>query len=123
MSEIDDYIRASDPATRPILERIRAIVREEAPEAEERISYRIPAFFLDGALIYFAAFKTHIGMFPPVQGSAALNRQLARYRGRKGNLRFPLSEPMPYPLIRKVVRARLAEHRASRALRRATKGR
>lgn len=114
-AEVDAYIAASDPKVRPILERIRALIRREAPKASERISYRMPAFFHDGALVYYAPFTHHIGMFPPVKGNAALTRDLARYRGEKGNLRFPLGEPMPYPLIRRVVRARLAEQMARAA--------
>ncbi len=101
------YIAQAPPPTRSILRRIRALVREEAPAAEERISYRMPAFFQDGVIIYFAPFKHHIGIFPPVTGEAGLELALAKYRGEKGNLRFPLDEPMPYPLIRRVVRARL----------------
>ena len=111
-SPIDEYVAQAPPATRPILQKIRAIVREEAPGAEERISYRMPAFFQSGAIIYFAPFTHHIGMFPPVKGDAALEKALAKYRGEKGNLRFPLDEPMPYPLIRRVVRARLKALRA-----------
>ena len=114
-STIDAYIAEALPATRQILRKIRAIVREEAPAAEEKISYRIPAFFDGGAIIYFAAFRNHIGMFPPVNGNAALDKALAKYRGQKGNLRFPLDEPMPYPLIRRVVRARLKALREKRA--------
>lgn len=111
-SPIADYIAAANPAVQPILEKLRALVAKEVPEAEERISYRMPAFFLDGALIYFAPFKSHIGIYPPVKGDAALAKALAPYRGEKGNLRFPLDTAMPYPLIRRLVRARLAEHRA-----------
>lgn len=111
-SPIDEYIAQAAPATRPILRRIRAIVREEAPLAEERISYRMPAFFHGGAIVYFAPFTHHVGMFPPVKGDAALEKALAKYRGDKGNLRFPLDEPIPYPLIRRVVRARLKALRA-----------
>jgi uncharacterized protein YdhG (YjbR/CyaY superfamily) len=111
-SPIAEYIMQSPPATRPILRKIRAIVREEAPDAEERISYRMPAFFQGGALIYFAPFKQHIGMFPPVKGDAALEKALTKYRGEKGNLRFPLDEPIPYSLIRRFVRARLNALRA-----------
>jgi uncharacterized protein YdhG (YjbR/CyaY superfamily) len=114
-SPIDDYVAQAPPATRPILQKIRAIVREEAPGAEERISYRMPAFFDGGAIIYFAPFRHHVGMFPPVEGDAALEKALAKYRGEKGNLRFPLDEPMPYPLIRRVVRARLKALRAKQA--------
>ena len=114
-SPTDEYVAQAPPATRPILRKIRAIVRKEAPGAEERISYRMPAFFQGGAIIYFAPFKHHIGMFPPVKGDAALEKALAKYRGEKGNLRFPLDEPMPYPLIRRVVRARLKALRAKQA--------
>jgi uncharacterized protein YdhG (YjbR/CyaY superfamily) len=112
---IDEYIERAPAETRSILRRIRAIVREAAPGADERISYGIPAFFQGGAIVYFAAFKHHIGIFPPVRGVAALEKPLAKYRGEKGNLRFPLDEPMPYPLIRRVVQARLKALRAKRA--------
>ena len=81
----------------------------------ERISYRMPAFFHGGAIIYFAPFRHHVGVFPPVKGDAALEKALAKYRGKKGNLRFPLDEPMPYPLIRRVVRARLKALRAKQS--------
>jgi uncharacterized protein YdhG (YjbR/CyaY superfamily) len=115
VSPIDEYIAQAPPATKSILRRISAIVREEAPGVEERISYRMPAFFEGGAIIYFAPFRHHVGMFPPVKGNATLNKALAKYRGEKGNLRFPLDEPIPYALIRSVVRARLKVLRAKRA--------
>ena len=107
---IDAYIAAQSSAVQPILHRIRAIVREEAPQAAEAISYRMPAFTLGGALLYFAAFKQHIGIYPPVQGDAALLQALAPYRGEKGNLSFRLTEAMPYELIRRVARQRVKEH-------------
>lgn len=107
---IDDYIAAQAGAVQPVLQRIRAIVREEAPHAQETISYRMPAFMLGGALVYFAAFKKHIGLYPPVHGDAALLQALAPYRGEKGNLSFPLAEAMPYELIRRVVRQRVQEN-------------
>ncbi|MFN8669745.1 MAG: DUF1801 domain-containing protein [Gemmatimonadaceae bacterium] len=109
---IDAYIAAAPIDVQPILERIRQTVRKAAPRAEERISYRMPAFFLDGVILYFAAFKKHIGVFPPVR-DAALRLQLAKYAGPKGNLQFPLSEPVPYALITKIVKARVREMRAS----------
>lgn len=111
-SGIDDYIAAQAGAVRPVLHRIRAIVREEAPHARETISYRMPAFMLGGALVYFAAFKKHIGIYPPVHGDAALLRALAPYRGEKGNLSFPLAEAMPYELIRRVARQRVKENQS-----------
>lgn len=119
-ASIDDYIAAQACAVQPILQRIRAIVREEAPHAEETISYRMPAFMLGGALLYFAAFKKHVGIYPPVRGDAALLQALARYRGEKGNLSFPLAEAMPYELIRRVTRQRVQEN-AAKAPRRGSK--
>ncbi len=79
------------------------------------MSYRMPAFFQDGALVYFAAFKKHIGLFPPVR-AATLKRPLAKYAGPKGNLQFPLDAPIPYALITKVVKTRLRENRERTAL-------
>ena len=111
---IDDYIASSPAEVRPVLEAVRATVRAAAPAAEERISYRIPAFFLDGALVYFAAFKAHIGFYPPVT-DVALLPLLAKYAGPKGNLRFPLCEPMPHALITRIVEARIGENRTRKA--------
>jgi uncharacterized protein YdhG (YjbR/CyaY superfamily) len=115
---IDEYIAAFPPEVQLILEKIRLTIRQAAPEAEEKISYRMPAFMLGGILVYFAAFKKHIGMYPPVQGDEKLSKELARYRGEKGNLKFPLDEPIPYRLIRKIV-----QHRVKDQLKRGTKAR
>ena len=109
---IDDYIAAQVSAVQSVLRQIRAIAREEAPHAEETISYRMPAFLQGGALFYFAAFKKHIGIYPPVRGDAALLQALAPYRGEKGNLSFPLADAMPYALIRRVIRQRVKENGA-----------
>jgi len=118
---IAEYIAACPPPVRPILEKIRGIVSAAAPAAVEQISYGMPAFSQDGMIIYFAAFQQHIGIYPPVRGDAKLNKDLATYRGEKGNLKFPLDKPMPYPLIKRVVKARLAEHRDVRAAKQAAK--
>jgi uncharacterized protein YdhG (YjbR/CyaY superfamily) len=118
-TSIDEYIAVQPSAVQPILQRIRAILREEAPHAQEAISYRMPAFMLGGALLYFAAFKKHIGLYPPVHGDAALLEALAPYRGEKGNLSFPLAEAMPYDLIRRIARQRVKEN-AAQALGRRT---
>jgi uncharacterized protein YdhG (YjbR/CyaY superfamily) len=109
---IDAYIAARAPAARPPLQRIRQSVRAAAPEAEEIISYRMPAFRGHGILVYFGAFKDHIGLFPPVRGDARLDEALAPYRGPKGNLRFPLGEPMPYALIERIAASRATQDRA-----------
>src|SRR5215831_3809643 len=107
---IDDYIAAFPPDIQSILEKIRLTIREAAPRAVEKISYKMPAFALDGDLIYFAAFKKHIGVFPPVRGDKKLSKELSRYRGEKGNLKFPLDEPIPYELIARVIKFRVKEH-------------
>ena len=111
---IDQYIASAPEEVRQVLESVRATVRKAAPEAEERISYRMPAFFLEGALVYFAAFKQHVGLYPPVQDKK-LKVALSKYAGPKGNLQFPLSEPMPHALITRVVKARIKENLARKA--------
>jgi uncharacterized protein YdhG (YjbR/CyaY superfamily) len=107
---IDDYIAECPTEAQKVLQKIRKIVRSAAPEAEERISYQMPAFALNGMLIYFAAFKTHIGIFPPVKGDIKFQKDTVAYRGPKGNFKFPLDSPMPYGLIERLVRFRLKEH-------------
>jgi uncharacterized protein YdhG (YjbR/CyaY superfamily) len=116
---VDDYIAACAPNAQAVMRKIRSLVKRTAPKAEEVISYRMPAFKQNGVLLYYAAFKEHIGLFPPVKGDAALLKALARYSGPKGNLRLPLDEPMPYDLIRRIVELRVKQNgptaRASRA--------
>jgi uncharacterized protein YdhG (YjbR/CyaY superfamily) len=106
---IDAYIAGFPAKVQAVLNKIRSTIRKAAPQAKERISYRMPAFFQDGVLIYFAAFKNHIGVYPPVRGDAKLLKGLSPYRGEKGNLQFPLDEPLPYGLIRRIVMSRLKE--------------
>ena len=103
-TSITGYIAAAPSAMQPILRRIRRAVTDAVPDAEECISYRMPALRVRKTFFYFAAFKAHIGIFPPVKGSLALQKRLERYRGPKGNLRFPLDEPMPYTLIAQVAK-------------------
>ena len=109
---IDAYIAAAAPAAQPLLRRIREIAGRAAPHAEETISYRMPALRGHGILIYFAAFKTHIGLFPPIATDPELSRALEPYRGPKGNLRFPLSEPIPFDVIERLVRLRAQQDQA-----------
>ncbi len=115
---IDDYIAQFPPEIRAILQGIRLTIRRNAPEAEEIISYRMPAFRLNGILLYFVGFKNHIGMYPPVSGDARLQKALARYAGPKGNLRFPLDKPIPYDLIRRIVRLRVKQNLAKGSVKR-----
>jgi uncharacterized protein YdhG (YjbR/CyaY superfamily) len=112
---IDEYIASCSPEVRAILERIRSTIRSAAPDARETISYRIPAFTLHGALVYFAAFKNHIGFYPPVRGDARLEKAVAPYAGAKGNLKFPLDRPIPYMLIERIVKHRVKQNRARAA--------
>jgi uncharacterized protein YdhG (YjbR/CyaY superfamily) len=112
---IDEYIATAPPGAQAILRKIRATVAATAPDASEKISYRMPAFAQGGILIYFAAFKNHIGVFPPVSGDPRLERSLSKYMGPKGNLKFPLDEPVPYHLIKKIVSLRLRQIRARAA--------
>lgn len=109
-ASIDAYIAELSPQARKILEKIRQIVRRAAPEAEEVISYRMPAFQWHGILLYVAAFRKHIGLYPPIRGDARLEKALARYAGPKGNLRFPLDEPMPFELIERIAKLRVKQN-------------
>jgi uncharacterized protein YdhG (YjbR/CyaY superfamily) len=106
---IDEYIASFPPEVQSILEKIRLTIRKAAPEAEEKISYQIPTFALKGDLIYFAAFKKHIGLYPPVKGDEKLQAEISPYKGEKGNLKFPLDEPIPYTLISRIVKFRVKE--------------
>ena len=120
-ANIDDYIRAAPPAVRPVLREIRRTIHRHAPDAEEVISYRMPAFRQHGILLYFAAFRDHIGIYPPIAGDTALTRALAPYTGPKGNLRFPLDRPFPYRLLERIVKLRVKQDRAKATARGARK--
>jgi uncharacterized protein YdhG (YjbR/CyaY superfamily) len=111
-TNIDDYIARFSPDVQEVLEGIRSTIRESAPDAHEVISYSIPAFKLSGILVYFAAFKKHIGFYPPVSGDAKLKKAISAYAGEKGNLRFPLDQPIPYDLIGRIVKHRVKQDRA-----------
>jgi uncharacterized protein YdhG (YjbR/CyaY superfamily) len=117
MSDIDTYIEQFPPEVQEILQRIRTTVAKAVPKAQEKISYRIPAFMLDGIVIYFAAFKKHIGVFPPVR-DPKLKKEVARYAGPKGNLQFPLDERIPYALIGRIAKAQAKANVASAASKR-----
>ncbi len=107
---IDEYIAAFPTDVPAILKRLRSTIRECAPEAEETISYRIPTFRLNGNLVHFAAFKDHIGFFPTSSPREAFKKELSKYKGGKGTIQFPLSEPIPYSLVRKITKFRVKEN-------------
>ena len=107
---IDEYISFVPPDVQLILQKLRKVIREAAPEAQEAISYNMPAFKQNGILLYFAAFKDHIGFFPTAAGVAAFSKELADYDTSKGTIRFPLDKPIPYGLVTKIVKYRLQEN-------------
>lgn len=107
---IDEYIAGFPPDVQVILEKMRVTIRKAAPGAEEKISYQMPAFYLQGNLVYFAAFKNHIGFYPTSSGPQAFKKELSIYAGAKGSVRFPKDKPLPLGLIRKIVKFRVAEN-------------
>jgi uncharacterized protein YdhG (YjbR/CyaY superfamily) len=110
-TSVDDYVASCPDDVQEILSRIRATVRSVLPDAEERISYQMPTITLDGrALVHFAAWKHHIGLYPLPEVDHELQAELAPYETGKGTARFPLNRPVPYDLIEKLV-TRLADQR------------
>lgn len=114
-NEVDAYIQAQPEEAQAALEKMRAIIRSAAPQAEEVISYRIPAYRQNGMVVAFGAAKKHVGLY--AMSPAALEKlvkELASYETSKGTVRFPLGKPMDEKLIRKIVALRLAENEAKR---------
>jgi uncharacterized protein YdhG (YjbR/CyaY superfamily) len=109
-STIDEYIATFPEEIQAILQEIRDTIRAAAPDAEEKISYQMPTFFLKGNLVHFAAFKNHIGFYPTPGGVEVFKEEIARYQAAKGSIRFPLAEPMPLDLITRIVKMRVAEN-------------
>ena len=107
---IDEYIAGFPPDVQAILQQIREIVHAAAPEASEAIKYAMPTFVLNGNLVHFAAFKHHIGFYPVPSGIEKFKKELSGYKGAKGSVQFPLDEPMPFDLIRKIVKFRVKEN-------------
>jgi uncharacterized protein YdhG (YjbR/CyaY superfamily) len=117
VATIDDYIAGYPPKIRARLSAMRRTIRKHAAGAEERISYRIPTFYLDGNLVYFAAFARHVGFYPGAAGIAAFRDALAGYKSAKGSVQFPHAEPLPLALVAEIVRVRVAQQADKRALR------
>ena len=107
---IDEYIAGFPPEVQEILQQIRATIREEAPDAAETISYQMPTFTLHGNLVHFGAFKQHIGFYPTPTGTEKFQAEIAGYQGGKGSIQFPLDKPMPFDLIRAIVKFRVQEN-------------
>jgi uncharacterized protein YdhG (YjbR/CyaY superfamily) len=108
--DIDAYFAAAPEGILPVLVKIRETIRAAAPEAQETISYSMPAFKQNGVLVYFAAFKDHIGFFPTAEGVSHFKKELEPYDTSKGTVRFPLDKPIPYGLIGKIVKHRVQEN-------------
>jgi len=106
---IDEYIATFPENIREILQKLRGVIRQSAPGAEEAISYGIPTFKLNGNLVHFAAFKDHISFFPTSSPIPAFKKELTPYIQSKGTIRFPLGKPIPFGLVKKIVKYRVAE--------------
>lgn len=120
---VDAYIAGSAPEARAVLRKMREAIRTAAPEAEERVSWGMPAYAQDGMLTFFAAFSKHVSFFPGPEGIEKFKRELAPYETSKGTVRFPLGTRVPYGLIARIVKFRVKENRArADAKRRAGRG-
>ena len=106
----DEYIAGFPPEVQSLLEKMRETIKKAAPETEETISYRMAAFALKGRLVYFAAFKKHIGFYPTSSGIKKFKKELSGYEGAKGSVRFPLDKPIPFALLGKIVKFRVKEN-------------
>ena len=107
---IDGYIFKFALDIQELLKTLRKVIKEAAPDAEEKISYQMPAFVLHGNLVYFAVCKNHIGFYPTPSGINAFKQELSEYKGAKGSVQFPIEKPLPYELISKIVKFRVAEN-------------
>lgn len=112
IDEVEKYIALQPEEVQELLWQVRKVIREEAPGAEETISYGIPTFKLNGNLVHYAAFKKHIGFYPAPVGMEQFKKQLSAYVQGKGSVQFPVDKPMPLELIREIVRFRVAQNQA-----------
>lgn len=108
---IDAYIARFPPDVQALLQKMRATIQKAAPDAEETVSYGIPAFKDNGIVVYFGAFANHIGFFPTASGRRNFALELSAYAGAKGSVRFPFETPLPVRLIAKIVKFRVMENR------------
>ena len=109
-SSIDEYIATFPEDIQALLEAVRATIKAAAPDAEECISYQMPTFALKGNLVYFAALKNHIGLYPTASGIAAFKDELSMYEWSKGSVKFPITQPLPMELISRIVQFRVTEN-------------
>lgn len=109
-TSIDEYILQFSEDVQTILEELREVIKQAAPDATEKISYQMPTFYLHGNLVHFAAYKNHIGFYPAPSGIEAFKSELSMYKGAKGSVQFPINEPLPFDLISEIVKYRVAEN-------------
>lgn len=109
---VDEYIKLFPVQVQKLLKELRKTIRDAAPGVQEGIRYRMPAFFLNGNLLYFAAYKNHIGLYPLPKAVRAFKKELAAFKHAKGSVQFPLDQPLPLPLIRKIIQFRILENAA-----------
>ncbi len=107
---VEEYISTFPENVKRILEQLRHAIKKAAPKAEEIISYQMPAFKYFGMLVYFAAYKNHIGFYPGASGIEAFKKELSSYEGAKGSVKFPINKPLPLGLITKMVKFRVKEN-------------
>lgn len=107
---IDEYILQFPPEIQETLKTLRKVIKDAAPDAEEKISYQMPTFSFYGNLVHFAAFKNHIGFYPAPSGVSAFKHKLSEYKVTKGTVQFPIAKPLPYELINEIVKFRVAEN-------------
>lgn len=110
IKNVDDYIAAQPKNIAVILKKLRQTIKQAAPEAEEMISYQMPAYMYHGRLVYFAAFKNHIGFYPVSSRIAAFKKELSVYKGAKGSVQFPLDKPIPLDLVKRIVKYGVKEN-------------
>jgi uncharacterized protein YdhG (YjbR/CyaY superfamily) len=109
-TDTDSYISDFPEETQKLLQQLRKAIKEAAPKAEEVISYGMPAYKLNGPLVYFAGYAHHIGFYPTGTGIVAFEKEIATYKHSKGAIQFPLDKPLPLTLIKKMVKFKVAEN-------------
>lgn len=120
---VDAYIERFPQDTQALLKKMRTTIRKAAPQAEEKISYGIPTFALNGNLVHFAAFRQHIGFFPGADGIAAFRKDISAYKWAKGSVQFPFGKPLPLPLVSRITRFRVKQNLAKATKKGASKAR
>lgn len=111
INDVDEYIATFPEGTQVLLVQLRSTIKKAAPQAEEVLSYQMPAYKFHGILVYFAGHKHHIGFYPTSSGIEAFKQELSVYKGAKGSVRFPLDQPLPLRLISQIVQFRVIENR------------